>query len=140
MVSTDRPYVPVDQKITITDHGYGIYRIVAAFGFMETPSIQRIIQLTSAQGLPMDLQDISFYLGPGNLVDLQPGKMATWRKALFYFPVAKRLECFNLFRHPAGPGGGTRLPDRTVRNKNYGGWFRKGWYNGSPMSTIRQDK
>ena len=51
MVSSDTPYVPREQRLEITDKGYGFYRIIASYGFMETPRFPEIIDLANESGL-----------------------------------------------------------------------------------------
>ncbi|MEJ5329430.1 MAG: potassium transporter Kup [Desulfobaccales bacterium] len=85
MVSTDTPYVRPQERLALTDLGYGFYRLVASYGFMETPRVPEIIALANAQGLDLDIYSTSFYLGRESLLPTGPGRMARWRKALFIF-------------------------------------------------------
>ena len=104
IVSADRPYIPEEQKVVVVDKGNGIFRIVASFGFMETPNIQRIISMASGQGLPMDLQALSFYLGRETLLISGREKMASWRKALFIFLSRNAWNVSTFFGHSRRAG------------------------------------
>jgi KUP system potassium uptake protein len=85
IVSTDTPYVRPEERLAITDLGYGFHRLVASYGFMETPRVPEIIELANARGLELDIYSTSFYLGRESLLPSGSAKMARWRKALFIF-------------------------------------------------------
>lgn len=102
MVSTDRPYIPREQKLEVTDQGYGFYRVIASYGFMETPKVPEIIELLNEQGLDIDIYATSFYLGRESLLTTGPTKMAAWRKALFAFLSRNAWNVSTFFGIPPG--------------------------------------
>jgi KUP system potassium uptake protein len=102
IVSSDTPYVPRQQRLEITDKGYGFYRIIASYGFMETPKVPEIIDLANEQGLELDIYAISFYLGRESLLTTGAGKMARWRKGLFGFLSRNAWNVSTYFSIPPG--------------------------------------
>jgi K+ transporter len=64
-------------------HGHGFYRVVASYGFMETPNVPEILELSHAYGLKTERMQTSFYLGREQLLPTGGTKMARWRKKLF---------------------------------------------------------
>jgi KUP system potassium uptake protein len=102
MVSTDTPYVPPEQRLEIIDKGYGFYRIVASYGFMETPRVPEIIDLANERGLDVDIFATSFYLGRESLLTSGPSKMARWRKGLFAFLSRNAWNVSTFFGIPPG--------------------------------------
>ncbi len=102
MVSTDTPYVPREKRLEMTDKGLGFYRIVASYGFMETPSIPEIIDLLNEHGLEVDSFATSFYLGRESLLTTGSSKMARWRKGLFAFLSRNAWNVSNFFGIPPG--------------------------------------
>ncbi len=85
IIATDTPFVRPEDRLAITDLGYGFHRLVASYGFMETPKVPEIIELANAKGLELDIYSTSFYLGRESLLPSGSAKMARWRKALFIF-------------------------------------------------------
>ena len=85
IVARNIPYVSPKQRLTITDKGQGFYRLVAAYGFMQTPRVPEILELATKSGLELDIFSITFYLGRETLLSTGPAKMASWRKDLFAF-------------------------------------------------------
>lgn len=102
MVSTDSPYVPHEDRVEIADKGLGFYRIVASYGFMETPNIPEIIDLLNDRGLDVDTFSTSFYLGRESLLTTGSSKMARWRKGLFAFLSRNAWNVSNFFGIPPG--------------------------------------
>jgi KUP system potassium uptake protein len=85
MVSANTPFVAKRKRLNITDLGYGFHRIIARYGFMQTPNIPEIIEIATMMGLEMDVYSTTFYIGRETLLSTGEAKMALWRKALFAF-------------------------------------------------------
>lgn len=83
ILSEKHPEVIDRERLEIADLGQGFYRVVARFGFIETPRISRIIALCAAQGLPLDVMSTTFFLGRETLLASGRARMAQWRKQLF---------------------------------------------------------
>jgi KUP system potassium uptake protein len=79
------PEVPADRRISIHELGHGFYRVVARFGFMETPNIPQVLAVCSQRGLAMRPTETSFFLGRERLIVGGSFPMARWRKKLFVF-------------------------------------------------------
>ncbi|MES2178857.1 MAG: potassium transporter Kup [Gemmatimonadota bacterium] len=77
------PEVSADRRLTLEKMGEGFYRIVASFGFMESPNIPEVLAMAAAQGVPIPKMDTSYFLGRERLVLTGTAKMSRWRKGLF---------------------------------------------------------
>jgi len=86
-IATDhsRPYVPAAERVQITDRTEGFYRIVASFGFMETPHIDEVIRAASSADLPIQRERTTFFVGKERIVVTGKPGMAEWREHLFVF-------------------------------------------------------
>jgi KUP system potassium uptake protein len=78
-----RPEVPDDKRLDIEELGLGFYRVVARFGFIETPRVSHILALCAARGLTFDMMSTTFFLGRETLLTTGRSHMARWRKRLF---------------------------------------------------------
>lgn len=85
ILSVDTPYVPKKKRISLEELGQGFYRVVASYGFMQTPNVPEVLELAGEQGLEIDIHATSFYLGRETLITSGDTKMAAWRKSLFTF-------------------------------------------------------
>lgn len=83
--SIDSPNVPADERIKLDDLGQGFYRVVATYGYMQTPNVPRIMKDASPYGLLREPMTTTFYLGRETLLTGGKSKMMRWRKAVFAF-------------------------------------------------------
>jgi len=81
----DLPNVPERERIRLDDLGQGFYRVVASYGYMQTPNIPRIMRDLSRYGLVAEPMKTTYYLGRETLLTGGRSKMMRWRKALFTF-------------------------------------------------------
>jgi KUP system potassium uptake protein len=78
------PEVVGDHQLAMQDMGQGFFRIVASYGFMQSPNIPEALALAAARGgVKIPPMDTSYYLGRERLVLTGEAKMSRWRKALF---------------------------------------------------------
>jgi KUP system potassium uptake protein len=96
----DSPHVPADEKLRVIDLGQGFYRLVARFGFMETPQITAILQLARKRGLDFDVESTSFFVGRETLLPSRQREIPLWRKKLFAFMSRNALGATAFFRIP----------------------------------------
>lgn len=83
VVTEKRPEVDDEQRLSITELGQGFYRVVARFGFIETPQISRGLTLCRERGLAFDMMTTTFVLGRETLLLSGRSRMARWRKRLY---------------------------------------------------------
>jgi KUP system potassium uptake protein len=77
------PEVPSEHGLTLEPMGQGFFRVVATFGFMQTPNIPDLLRRAAEQGVPIPAMETSYYLGRERLVLTGHAKMSRWRKRLF---------------------------------------------------------
>lgn len=83
--SEDIPTVPDEGRVRVEKLGQGFYRVVAHYGFMESPDIQVVLNLARLQGLDFRLPEISFFLGRERVKPQHWPLMSVWRKHIFSF-------------------------------------------------------
>ena len=83
--SEEVPRIEPSGRLEVKDLGGGFYRVVAKYGFMESPSISHILELCLRQGLDFDLGDLTFFLGREAIIPVEHRYMSRWRKSLFAF-------------------------------------------------------
>lgn len=85
ITSEKRPEFDDQERVEISDLGQGFYRVVAHFGFIETPRIRLVLALCEAKGLVFDIASTTFVLGRETLLPSGRSRMARWRKRLYGF-------------------------------------------------------
>ena len=103
----DTPTVDPASAIEVEHMQDGFWRVVARFGFMETPNVPEALERARALGLHWDEADTTFYLAHLTLFVHVHGRlgMAEWRDKLFVFLSRNARRATNFFQIP---------PDRVV--------------------------
>ncbi|MDP2046422.1 MAG: KUP/HAK/KT family potassium transporter, partial [Deltaproteobacteria bacterium] len=68
VASANTPYVDRGERLAITDLGQGFHRLIAAYGFMETPNVPEILDIATEQGLELDAFSTTFYVNRETLL------------------------------------------------------------------------
>ena len=105
VVAEDIPEVPEDERLAVEPLSLGFYRVVARYGFMETPDVATIIARCCRETLSSSVDDVSYYLGRPTLLPTARSRMTTWRKLLFVFLARNARPATQFFHVP---------PDRVV--------------------------
>jgi KUP system potassium uptake protein len=81
----DIPYVHLKDQLYLEDLGQGFYRLIARFGFMQTPHVPEIMRRAYRVGLVSNPASTTYFLGRETLLTSGLSKMSQWRKKLFAF-------------------------------------------------------
>jgi KUP system potassium uptake protein len=84
IVTEEEPRVGPARRLQVVDLGHGLYRLVAHYGFMETPHVPRLLESARSEGLEFPVMETTFFLGWETVIpsSSHPG-MARWREWLF---------------------------------------------------------
>src|SRR4051794_14809978 len=93
------------QAIEVQPIGNGFYRVIARFGFMETPEVPAALAAAREFGLKWRDEDTTFYLAALTLLASDRIGMSVWRDKLFIFLSRNARRATNFFHIP---------PDRVV--------------------------
>jgi KUP system potassium uptake protein len=84
IVSQEVPEVPDEERVRVERLPEQFVRVVARYGFMETPNVPEILEYCQESGIPhLKENEISFFLGRERLIPIGTSRMARWRKQLF---------------------------------------------------------
>jgi KUP system potassium uptake protein len=83
-ILTERyPEVASGERVEICLLKHGFFRVTARFGFMEKPSIEEVLRGAASQGLVIEVDHTTFFLGRETLLVTGHTGMMAWRKTLF---------------------------------------------------------
>ena len=85
ILTEDLPRVSTHKRIEINELGHNFIRIIAHYGFMETPNVPNILDLARNHGLEYVPNDTTFFLGRETLVLGRSRHMYKFQKHLFIF-------------------------------------------------------
>ncbi|MGA9525261.1 MAG: potassium transporter Kup [Myxococcaceae bacterium] len=77
------PHVRPEERVEFTPLEQGIFRVVAHYGFMETPDVPELLGQLGKFGLAFRMMETTFFLGRETLIPSRKPGMALWREALF---------------------------------------------------------
>jgi KUP system potassium uptake protein len=100
--ATDFPSVRDDDRVKFEELGEGFHRVLADYGFMETPNVPRIMQKAVDAGIIPELFTISYYLGRETLITTGNSSVMRWRKGLFAFLSRNSRSAIDYFGIPPG--------------------------------------
>ena len=102
MVTTRQvPHVPEEERLTVKDHGDGVAELTVCYGFMEDPDIPAALAAARHQGLLIDQEDVTYFLGRETLIATRTPGMALWRERLFVLMARNAGRATAFFRLPA---------------------------------------
>jgi KUP system potassium uptake protein len=100
IVTEEVPYVSDEEQTEVRELGAGLYRIVARYGFMETPEVPELLANVEIPGVSFDPASTSFFLGRETLLATSRPGMAIWRERLFSWMVRNAQGAALYFRLP----------------------------------------
>jgi KUP system potassium uptake protein len=101
MVTTQPvPHVPPEEQITVRSLGQGVFDVVVRYGFMEDPNVPEALRAAREQGLELDTEDITYFLGRETLIVTHAPGMAAWRERLFVLMARNAVRATAFFRLP----------------------------------------
>jgi KUP system potassium uptake protein len=89
IMALDVPYATADERLQVDPLEHGFFRVVARYGFMESPDVKEILSLCSTRGVRTRPLETSYYLGRERIIPRRRKRgdtrtrMALWRKKLF---------------------------------------------------------
>jgi KUP system potassium uptake protein len=95
-----RPHVNPDERVTVLPMGANIYNTRIQYGFMEDPDVPEVLVHLRQVGVPIDEDDVTFFLGRETIVVGRRNGMATWREKLFVLMARNAVRATAFFKLP----------------------------------------
>ena len=97
----DVPRVPRHERIEIDRVADTFIRVTARYGFMETPSVPKIIEHCRRKDLDIDIAATSFFLSRRSLKTARNSDMPPWQERLFIWLAGRAEDATEYFRIPS---------------------------------------
>jgi KUP system potassium uptake protein len=105
IVPEDIPEVAEERRLHVEPLPLGFFRVVARYGFMETPNVARVVARCCRENVPASPDDVTYYLGRPTLIPGKRTRMMKWRKLFFAYLARNSRSATQFFGIP---------PDRVV--------------------------
>jgi KUP system potassium uptake protein len=100
VVTNDVPHVAVEDRIEVLPLGQGFFRLTLRYGFMEEPDVPQALGEAAQRGLPLALDDTTFFLGVETLLATKRPGMPLWRERLFVLISRNAVRANSFFKIP----------------------------------------
>jgi KUP system potassium uptake protein len=77
------PRIAEPERLTIEEIGHGFFRVLARYGFMESPDLGRVLTECECQGVPVTVEGATIFVGHSTVITSGTSRMSRWRKNLF---------------------------------------------------------
>jgi KUP system potassium uptake protein len=84
-VRPEVPFVPQEERVEVQTLCDGLCRIIARYGFMETPNVVAAMRAAEEKGIAYEPDQTVYVVGRENPVYATGAGMPLWRKRLFAF-------------------------------------------------------
>ncbi len=96
----DVPRVPDDERVGVQRGRNGIVRLIAHFGYRETPDIRLVLRLAARKGVQLELDEISFFTSKPTVVSVSRRGLFGWRRSLFGWMLQNSTSVADYFNLP----------------------------------------
>jgi len=97
----DTPRVQRHERIQIDRVADTFIRVIAHYGFMETPSVPKILEHCRRKDLNIDIAATSFFLSRRSLKTTMKSEMPRWQERLFIWLAGRAEDATEYFRIPS---------------------------------------
>jgi KUP system potassium uptake protein len=95
------PRVPRHERVTIEKVSDDFTRVIARYGFMETPSVPKLLDHCRRKDLNIDIGATSFFLSRRSLKPTDKSVMPWWQERLFIWLAGSASDATEYFRIPS---------------------------------------
>ena len=99
--TSEKPYVPDDERVTLTKLSERFSRIELCFGFMDEPNVSRALGLCKKAGFKFEIMQTSFYLGRRTLISNPDAGLPGWQDNLYIALSGLGIDPSAYFKLPA---------------------------------------
>lgn len=102
VVIKDEPYVDYAHRIKIRTFGenHNFHRVKLFYGFQQTPNVKQAVARCIDEGLIIDYEKTSFFIGSEHISFKKKSPLANWRRPLFRFLFNNASSAIEFFKIP----------------------------------------
>jgi KUP system potassium uptake protein len=100
VVTSQVPHVPAKERVSVQPLGSSMFNVRVQYGFMDDPNVPEALLEARQQGLHIDLDDTTYFLGRETIIVTARQGMAIWREKLFVLMARNAVRATAFFRLP----------------------------------------
>ncbi|MGE0704925.1 MAG: potassium transporter Kup [Vicinamibacterales bacterium] len=98
--TTRTPHVTAGERLEVESLGHNVYNVTVRYGFMDEPHIPEALALASEQGLDIDPDEVTYFLGKETVIVTRARGLKRWRENLFIVMARNAVRATAFFRLP----------------------------------------
>jgi KUP system potassium uptake protein len=83
ILTEEVPTVPESERLSISEIGFGVWRVVARYGYMESPDVTAIMEKVRESGVPVKLTEATYYFNREMIITGGEAQMWEWQKRFY---------------------------------------------------------
>lgn len=83
IATEEKPTVPESDRLTLTEIGAGIWRVVGRYGYMESPDATALLAQVAARGVPIQPESATYFFNREMIIPEGDSRMWNWQKHLY---------------------------------------------------------
>jgi KUP system potassium uptake protein len=100
VTTASTPHVSAEDRVAFTPLDGGMFLVKLQYGFMEDPDVPAALLQAREEGLEMDVDDLTYFLGRETILVSRKEGMAPWREKLFVLMARNAVRPISYFRLP----------------------------------------
>ena len=85
IMTPEVPYVSEEKRLEVREIGEGVWRVLANYGYMESPDVSALIDLIRERGVPLKASEATYYFNREMIITGGDARMWNWQKYLYGF-------------------------------------------------------
>jgi len=83
VVTAEVPHVAPDARVSVHATGGSVHQVVLTFGYMDAHDVVSELRRVRLDGVPLDVDGATFFLGRETVASIPEGEMSQWREELY---------------------------------------------------------
>ncbi len=100
IVTEEVPLVPDAERLTVSAIGHGVWRAIGRYGYMESPNVSVLMEQVKAAGVPLKLNEATYYFNREMILTGGNTKMFEWQKHFYAFLSRNAQQARDYYRLP----------------------------------------
>ena len=100
IVTKDVPRVPRADRVEVTQLDGTFWRVIASYGFMETPNVPKIFTHCKRKSLNVEMNEASFFVSRRSLRAASKNGLPRWQKRIFIWLAGAAEDATSYFQIP----------------------------------------
>jgi KUP system potassium uptake protein len=96
----DVPTVDEEERFKTSEIGHGVWRVVARYGYMESPDVSTLMERVRDSGVPMKLNEATYYFNREMIISGGDTRLFEWQKHFYAFLSRNARQARDYYRLP----------------------------------------